>query len=127
MLMKSPFKFIHLSIIAILFSVISCGPSGLVFEAEEINQPVNDFEKKEKLSEDQLQSWYHSDIINDTIPGMSVDKAYNELIRDQKGDTVIVAVVDSGVDIAHEDLDDKIWKNEDEIPGNNIDDDERIY
>ena len=125
--MKSPIKFIHLLIITILFSIISCGPSGLVFEAEEINQPVNDFEKKEKLSEDELQSWYHSDIINDTIPGMSVDKAYNQLIRDQKGDTIIVAVVDSGVDIAHEDLDDKIWKNEDEIPGNNKDDDENGY
>jgi len=125
--MKSPIKIIQLPIIVILLSFISCGPSGLVFEAEEINQPVNDFEKTEKLSEDELQTWYHSDIINDTIPGMSVDKAYKELIRDQKGDTIIVAVVDSGVDIAHEDLDDKIWKNEDEIPGNNKDDDENGY
>ena len=125
--MKSPIKFIQLPIIAILLSFISCGPSGLVFEAEEINQSVNDFEKKEKLSEDELETWYHSDIINDTIPGMSVDKAYSQLIRDQKGDTVIVAVVDSGVDIAHEDLDDKVWKNQDEIPDNNIDDDENGY
>ena len=125
--MKSPIKIIQLPIIVILLSFISCGPSGLVFEAEEINQPVNDFEKTKKLSEDELQTWYHSDIINDTIPGMSVDKAYKELIRDQKGDTIIVAVVDSGVDIAHEDLDDKIWKNEDEIPGNNKDDDENGY
>jgi len=125
--MKSPIKIIQLPIIVILLSFISCGPSGLVFEAEEINQPVNDFEKTEKLSEDELQTWYHSDIINDTIPGMSVDKAYSELIRDQKGDTIIVAVVDSGVDVAHEDLDDKVWKNQDEIPGNNIDDDENGY
>ena len=125
--MKSPIKIIQLPIIVILLSFISCGPSGLVFEAEEINQPVNDFEKTKKLSEDELQTWYHSDIINDTIPGMSVDKAYSELIRDQKGDTIIVAVVDSGVDVAHEDLDDKVWKNQDEIPGNNIDDDENGY
>lgn len=111
----------------ILLSFVSCGPTGLVFEAEEIQQSVNDLEKKEKLAEDQLESWYHSDIINDTIPGMSVERAYDSLIRQQEGDTVIVAVVDSGVDIAHEDLEDKIWKNEDEVPGNNKDDDENGY
>lgn len=111
----------------IILSFISCGPSGLVFEADEIQQSVNDLEKKEKLSDDQLQSWYHADINNDTIPGMSVKRAYDKLIRQQEGDTVIVAVVDSGVDIAHEDLADKIWQNKDEIPDNNIDDDENGY
>src|SRR5690606_40080526 len=40
-----------------------------------------------------------------------------------KPTTVIVGVLDSGVDIEHEDLKNVIWVNEDEIPGNNIDDD----
>jgi len=36
-------------------------------------------------------------------------------------------VIDGGVDIDHEDLQGKIWVNEDEIPGNNIDDDNNGY
>lgn len=37
---------------------------------------------------------------------------------------IIVAVVDSGVDITHQDLRENIWKNPGEIPGNGTDDDQ---
>lgn len=37
--------------------------------------------------------------------------------------TVIVAVLDTGIDLSHEDLADNLWKNTDEIVGNGIDDD----
>ena len=63
------------------------------------------------------------DLKSDTIPGMSVDKAYDEIIKGKKGTKVIVAVIDSGIDIDHEDLNDVIWTNEDEIPNNGNDDD----
>ena len=36
---------------------------------------------------------------------------------------VVVGVVDTGIDINHEDLRDNIWTNSAEIPGNNVDDD----
>ncbi|MFD2825077.1 S8 family peptidase [Leeuwenhoekiella polynyae] len=82
--------------------------------------------KVSDLSEDQLKDWPAKDIQEDTIPGMSVEKTYDELIK-EKGASVIVAVVDSGVDIEHEDLKAVIWTNTDEIPGNGIDDDKNGY
>ena len=59
--------------------------------------------KKGKLSEIQLQRWSHLDLVKDSIPGMSVDKAYSTLLKNKKGVNVIVGIIDSGVDIEHED------------------------
>ena len=42
-------------------------------------------------------------------------------------DKVVIAFVDSGVDLDHPELKDKIWTNADEIPDNNIDDDGNGY
>lgn len=83
--------------------------------------------KKGKLSEPELQRWSHLDLAKDSIPGMSVDKAYAELLKGKKNVKVIVAVVDSGVDIDHEDLKDIIWTNKKEIAGNGIDDDKNGF
>lgn len=79
------------------------------------------------LTETELKGWGGADLVSDTVPGMSVQKAYKEIIKNNKGKKVIVAVVDSGVDIDHEDLDGVIWTNTDEIPGNNKDDDRNGY
>jgi hypothetical protein len=43
------------------------------------------------------------------------------------GQTVIIAVIDTRVDIDHKDLKDAIWTNDDEIPGNGFDDDQNGY
>lgn len=43
------------------------------------------------------------------------------------GAPVVVAVIDSGLDILHPDLVDRIWVNPREIPGNNLDDDGNGY
>tara|TARA_R110002094_G_scaffold112513_2_gene109084 strand:+ start:3131 stop:4570 length:1440 start_codon:yes stop_codon:yes gene_type:complete len=58
---------------------------------------------------------------------MSVDKAYAEIIGNKKGEKVIVAVLDSGMDLTHEDLVDVLWVNKGEIAGNNKDDDNNGY
>ncbi len=73
-------------------------------------------------------NWYNKDKESSHIMGSSVDKAYEYLqSKGKKTKTVIVAVMDSGVDIDHEDLQGKIWVNEDEIAGNGIDDDNNGY
>ncbi|MES2410145.1 MAG: S8 family peptidase [Bacteroidota bacterium] len=82
--------------------------------------------RKTPLPEQQLQRWSHLDLDKDTIPGMSVDKAY-ELLKSKKGMKVIVAVVDSGVDTNHEDLKSVIWTNKKEIPNNGKDDDKNGF
>jgi len=83
--------------------------------------------KKGKISDIQLQRWSHLDLIKDSIPGMSVDKAYSEILKNKIGNKIIVAILDSGVDIEHEDLKSVLWTNKKEIPGNGIDDDKNGY
>lgn len=72
-------------------------------------------------------NWFMLDAKADNYKGVSVDKAYNQLLKDKQPSKVIVAIIDSGVDIEHEDLKDVIWINNDEIKGNNIDDDKNGY
>ncbi len=68
-----------------------------------------------------ILNWY-----NGGGTGMQTEKAY-KILKDKKTTTVIVAVIDSGVDIEHEDLKGKIWINPNEIAGNGIDDDKNGY
>ena len=73
------------------------------------------------------KNWYNLDPAQDNVPGVSTEKAYQQLLAGKKSKTVIVAVLDSGVDYEHEDLKDVMWVNEDEIPGNGVDDDNNGY
>jgi len=105
--------------------LFSCGG------AEILSTPIANIDstplKVSELTENEKHTWGHLDLVKDTVPGMSVDKAYSEIIKDKKGKTVIVAVIDSGIDIDHEDLDGVIWTNKKEIAGNGIDDDKNGY
>jgi len=83
-------------------------------------------EKKQPIGEDAFKHWAHADLATDTIPGMSVEKAY-EFLEGKTGETVIVGVIDSGIDIAHEDLKEVLWTNPKEVADNGIDDDKNGY
>lgn len=71
-------------------------------------------------------NWYLKSPQKDKVYGTAANEAY-ELLKGKKSIPVIVAVIDSGVETDHEDLKDVIWINEDEIPGNGIDDDQNGY
>ncbi|HEU4789130.1 MAG TPA: S8 family peptidase [Flavobacterium sp.] len=116
-------KKINLTSLTLLAALSLC----LSASAQTATKSIDYVGKKGKLSEPELQRWSHLDLAKDSIPGMSVDKAYAELLKGKKGAKVIVAVVDSGVDIEHEDLKAVIWTNKKEIAGNGIDDDKNGY
>jgi len=73
------------------------------------------------------QNWFNLDPVADKVNGVSTEKAYQELLSGRTSQKIIVAVIDSGIDIEHEDLRDVVWINEDEIPDNGIDDDNNGY
>ncbi|MDT0553336.1 S8 family peptidase [Urechidicola vernalis] len=119
-------SFLSLGFIALL---ASCNPSKSIHK---IPVPENTFEtinvpaKQQEMYLEELQKWPQVDLATDSIPGMSIEKAY-EFLADKKGETVIVGVIDSGIDITHEDLKDNVWTNIDEIPNNGKDDDKNGY
>ncbi|OZV70868.1 S8 family serine peptidase [Winogradskyella aurantia] len=111
----------------LLAGIISLGCGS----ADIISTPLENIDssplKVSDLTDQEKKNWGHLDLEKDTIPGMAVDRAYAEIIKNKKGKSVIVAVIDSGIDIDHEDLNDVIWTNKDEVPGNGKDDDNNGY
>jgi len=74
------------------------------------------------------KNWFNLDLATSGYFGISTEKAYNELLINKKPKAkIIVAVIDGGTDIRHEDLKDVLWTNTREIPGNGIDDDGNGY
>jgi subtilisin family serine protease len=73
-------------------------------------------------------NWHLLDPTADHFPGISAERAYRELLAGrQPRDTVVVAIIDSGVEIDHPDLAAIIWTNPRERAGNGRDDDGNGY
>ncbi|MCO4753753.1 MAG: S8 family peptidase [Bacteriovoracaceae bacterium] len=70
-------------------------------------------------------NWFNLSPEIDGIEGVGTERVYK--LFGAPTNEVIVAVIDSGVDVNHEDLQGKVWINEDEIAGNGIDDDNNGY
>ncbi|REH56232.1 subtilase family protein [Tenacibaculum gallaicum] len=90
------------------------------------NTVVNIPAKKAELTDYEKENWQHLDLATDTIPGMSVNKAY-EFLKGKKSVQVVVGIVDSGTDLKHEDLVDVAWVNTKEVAGDGIDNDKNGY
>lgn len=72
-------------------------------------------------------NWFNLDAEKNSVNGVSTERTYEELLKGKKSTTIIVGVLDSGVDYLHEDLKDVMWTNPGEIAGNGIDDDKNGY
>jgi cell wall-associated protease len=59
----------------------------------------------------QHPNWQNKDLKADSVFGISTEKAYSLLLKNKKATTVLVAVIDGGVDTAQEDLKSVIWTN----------------
>lgn len=75
------------------------------------------------------KNWFNLDPKQDGFPGISTESLYSRLrsLAGKKGETVVVAVIDSGVDYEHEDLKPVMWVNPGEIAGDGIDNDKNGY
>lgn len=73
-------------------------------------------------------NWHLQDKGASGIYGISLDKAYDFVkTKKIKSKTILVAVIDSGIDTLHEDLKPVLWTNPKEIPNNGKDDDKNGY
>lgn len=73
----------------------------------------------------QKANWQNLDLKTDSTFGISTEKAYKELLKGKKGKTVVVGIIDSGVDFKHEDLNNLIWTNVKEASGKEKKDDDK--
>ena len=73
-------------------------------------------------------NWYNMSPSIDKIQGAEVNRVYNEILVNLKPKKkIVVAIIDSGTDYEHIDLQGRIWTNKKEIPNNKIDDDNNGY
>ncbi|WP_166922018.1 S8 family serine peptidase [Flavobacterium poyangense] len=106
-------KSIISSLFFLFFFVISC-------------KPIKDTNLSKSQNTEVSKAWYQKDYSENNIPGISLDKWYNQNKKKSKKD-IIVAIIDTQADINHEDLQGQLWINPKEIPNNAIDDDKNGY
>lgn len=74
------------------------------------------------------KTWYHKDYATTKVYGVNTENAYKFLeSKGLKPKTVVVAVLDSGVEVDHPGLAKNMWKNPNEVPNNGKDDDGNGY
>lgn len=116
----------HLVLFAVFFLITACSSTSNTIdnsstETEDTASEVNESPKTAPTD------WHHLSSDSEFI-GAGTEKTYSEILSNRTpSKKVIVAIIDSGTDIEHEDLAGNIWVNEDEIPENGIDDDKNGY
>ncbi|WP_300568347.1 S8 family peptidase [Flavobacterium sp.] len=89
--------------------------------------PYSNESTNKQSNQSELKNWFQKDYLTDRFPGISLDKWESENKMKPKVKNIIVGIIDTQVDLKHEDLQGQIWVNAHEIPNNNIDDDHNGY
>ena len=77
-------------------------------------------------AQEKMEAWHHQSGNSEFPTGVGSAEWYANPSA-PKSRKVVVAILDSGIDIGHPDLRDNIWVNPGEIPGNKKDDDGNGY
>lgn len=86
------------------------------------------FSQETKDNDNDLKTWYHKDFASTKVYGVNTENAYKFFeSKGLKPKSVVVGVVDSGVEVDHPGLAKNMWKNVNEIPDNGKDDDGNGY
>ncbi len=120
-------KYLSLSLALGTLSLLGMGCSATAQLSPPSSSALSSVSRTRPLTEKESLRWSHLDPIQDTVPGMSIDRAYAEVVKKRKGSPVVVAIIDSGIDLAHQDLQDLLWENPGEIAGDGLDNDQNGY
>ncbi|WP_027394099.1 S8 family serine peptidase [Aquimarina latercula] len=111
-------------LVLLLIFITSCSDKLFLYTSQSIAVIPN----QQNVSKNKLKNWSHLDLSEDSIPGVSLIKAYNlDFLSVKTEQEVVVAIIDTQIDINHEDLNGKIWRNKREVNKNRIDDDKNGY
>ncbi|QDP86334.1 S8 family serine peptidase [Chryseobacterium sp. SNU WT5] len=102
--------------------IAACFITGFTSFAQKAEAPLDPMKDKN------LMTWYHQEFSSTNVYGVNTQNAYKYLeSKGLKPKTVIVGVLDSGVQVTHPGLVGNMWKNPNEIPNNGKDDDGNGY
>ena len=97
---------LHLVFIFLCICIISCEGKRNWRKIASIQNPI----KSKELNKDEIKYWFKKDIVIDSIPGISLNRTHDSIIPFlDKGEEVVVALIDMSVDIDHKDLKGSIW------------------
>ena len=97
--------------------------SSLLFLSTFLVWSLPTYSQEIESDQNELQLWQHACPTDGQYWGVSSDKAREQYKDIDSGRTIVVAVIDGGVDTTHPDLKANLWVNKSEIVGNGIDDD----